>query len=342
MLSSSTRAFLFNHSPLKPAFHNPLLTKLMDTRPGSILCHSSSCSRTSSSSSASRKDCRMENGEILVTLEDWQGWGTYSQIPQMVMECVENLKAMEKELNDEMSFGGLGGKIKGNFKVQEDKKHRAAYRALTDSEKKLQFFSARQIACRLLGSKGYLCQKVVLCSQFVFSVRVRFLAPRKNAVWCLYPNKNALTKSVQDVISDRSREGFDVHRPETNRDEPLNFILIDGTWNNSAAMFRRLKERAELVWGEEDLPCISLDTLGASKMHRLRPQPSWDRTCTAAAALGLLSELCLLPEFSSHGLDKQAERLEDSLDALLEALTARRLRMGRSITRTERHKGDIC
>ena len=54
-------------------------------------------------------------------------------------------------------------KFQGYFKEQEDKKHRATYQALGDSEKKLQFFSARQIACRLLGSRGYLCQKVFVC-----------------------------------------------------------------------------------------------------------------------------------------------------------------------------------
>lgn len=43
----------------------------------------------------------------------------------------------------------------------EDKKHRAKYEVLGDSEKKLEFYSARQIACRLLGSRGYLCQKVL-------------------------------------------------------------------------------------------------------------------------------------------------------------------------------------
>lgn len=56
----------------------------------------------------------------------------------------------------------------GDFKVQEDKKHRAKYQSLGDSEKKLQFFSARQIACRLLGSRGYLCQKVYVL--FTFSL----------------------------------------------------------------------------------------------------------------------------------------------------------------------------
>lgn len=72
-----------------------------------------------------------------------------------------------------------------------------------------------------------------------------------------------------------------------------------------------------------------------------RPQPSLDRTCTAAAAIGLLSELHLLPEFSSHGFDKQAEAVEDALVVLLEALTTRRLRMGRSISRTVRHNSDF-
>lgn len=73
-----------------------------------------------------------------------------------------------------------------------------------------------------------------------------------------------------------------------------------------------------------------------------RPQPSWDRTCTAGAAIGLLSELQLLPEFSSFGFDKQAEALEDTLVILLEALTTRRVRMGRSITRKVRHMSGIC
>lgn len=119
----------------------------------------------------------------------------------------------------------------------------------------------------------------------------------------------------------------------------MNFILIDGTWSNSGAMFSRLKDRYELMWGDE-LPCIMLNT-GASLMHKLRPQPSWDRTCTAAAAIGLLDELHDLPNFVSYGLDKQAKAIEDAVEVLLEALTARRLRMGRSITRKQRHNRDI-
>jgi len=69
---------------------------------------------------------------------------------------------------------------------------------------------------------------------------------------------------------------------------------------------------------------------------KCRPQPSWDRTCTAAAAAGLLSEMQLLPQFRSIELDKQAEAIEHALTILLEALTKRRVRMGRSITRKVR------
>lgn len=58
----------------------------------------------------------------------------------------------------------------GDLKVQEDKKHRAKYQALGDSEEKLQFFSARQIACRLLGSRGYLCQKVCVLLVYIYMI----------------------------------------------------------------------------------------------------------------------------------------------------------------------------
>lgn len=338
-----------------------------------------------------------KRSEGKISLQEWQEWGTKSPVPAMVEEIVEELKLMERDTDAHMSFGGLGGKLQGDFKVQEDKKHRATYQALGDSEKKLQFFAARQIACRLLGSRGYLCQKCWLpledcmCSKItsctlwhgmrfwlymhpkdflrqnntgrllwqVFGVQAAslcifgiseqeeimwnaFKRTGKNKVWCLYPNKNAPTKSVQDCFSQESSVGSESPLTMTNEDEALNFILIDGTWNNSAAMCRRLKEQAKLVWGEEDdLSCISLST-GASAMHKLRPQPSWDRTCTAAAAISLLSELQLVPEFSAYGLEKQADAVDAALEALLEALTARRLRLGRSIRRRERHNRDIC
>lgn len=83
-------------------------------------------------------------------------------------------------------------------------------------------------------------------------------------------------------------------------------------------------------------------TITSDFRYEVRPQPSWDRTCTAAAAISLLDELQLVPQFGSFGLDKQAEAIENALEVLLEALIARRLRMGRSISRKERHNRDIC
>ncbi|XP_050248279.1 uncharacterized protein LOC126695530 [Quercus robur] len=387
--STSTRAFTFafKYSPssslafkIKTHFHiihsKPRITLFL-LRP--------------MSSSASRSPA---NGSV--TLQEWQAWGTNSPLPTMVTDIVDQMKALEIDIDAHMTFGGSGGKLQGDFKVQEDKKHRATYQALGDSEKKLQFFSARQIACRLLGSRGYLCQKcwlpfedcmcsrVMPCSLWcgmrfwlymhpkdflrqnntgkllwqVFGVEAATLClfgiteqeeimwntfkhAGKNNVWCLYPNKNATSKSVQEAFGQESSADQKCTQLMTNGDKTLNFILIDGTWSNSNAMFSRLKEQAKSIWGAEDLPCISLAT-GASAMHKLRPQPSWDRTCTAAAAIGLLSELQLLPEFTSYGLDKRAEAVEDALVALLEALTTRRLRMGRSITRKVRHSRDIC
>ncbi|KAL2474622.1 DTW domain-containing protein [Abeliophyllum distichum] len=322
------------------------------------------------------------NEEASISLQEWQGWGTASPVPTMVNEVIKDLKLLEKDIDAHMTFDGNHGKLTGDFKVQEDKKHRKKYESLGDSEKKLQFFSARQIACRLLGSRGYLCQKCWLpmedcmCSRVVpYTLRypIRFwlyMHPKdflrqnntgkllwqvfgveaatlclfgiaeheeimwnafslagRNKVWCLYPNKNAVTESIQDIIGETSSSDLHCHGKLANGDDTMHFILIDGTWSNSSAMFKRLQDRATCIW-EQELCCLSLNT-GVSLMHKLRPQPSWDRTCTAAAAIGLLYELYQLPEFSSFGLDKQAEAVGDALEVLLEALTNRRLRMGR-------------
>ncbi|XP_021827173.1 uncharacterized protein LOC110767824 [Prunus avium] len=382
------RAFTFKCSP-SLAFSTKTL---MDSKP-STLRSPFSCSTSGSRQRAARLSDAVEGA---ITLQEWQGWGTTSPLPAMVTKIVEDLKALEKDIDAQMSFGGSGGKLQGDFKVQEDKKHRKTYQALGDSEQKLQFFAARQIACRLLGSRGYLCQKCWLpledcmCSNVTQSTlwhRMRFwlyMHPKdflrqnntgkllwqvfgteaatlclfgiseheeimwnalklagKNNVWCLYPNKNAALKSVEDVFGQEPSPYLECTDTKTNEDGTLNFILIDGTWNNSVSIFSRLKDQATSVWGDADFPCISLAT-GVSAMHKLRPQPSWDRTCTAGAAIGLLSELQLLPEFSSFGFDKQAEALEDTLVILLEALTTRRVRMGRSITRKVRHMSGIC
>ncbi|KAL3848857.1 hypothetical protein ACJIZ3_010739 [Penstemon smallii] len=343
----------------------------------------------------SRRITTGDEASTSISLEEWQGWGTISPVPSMVNKVIQDLNLLEKDINAHMTFGGNHGKLTGDFKVQEDKKHRAKYASLGNSEEKIQFFSARQIACRLLGSRGYLCQKcwlplgdcmcsrVTMCSLWhrvriwlymhpkdflrqnntgkllwqVFGVHAAMLClfgiaeheemmwtefnrAGKDKVWCLYPNKNAATESVKDGIGPYLAGNQDSPSISANEDDTMHFILIDGTWSNSAAMFRRLQERAELSW-KHDLRCISLNT-GVSLMHRLRPQPSWDRTCTAAAAIGLLYELQLLPDLSSIELNKQAEAIENALEVLLEALTTRRLRMGRSISRKGRHHDDIC
>ncbi|PKA59078.1 hypothetical protein AXF42_Ash001171 [Apostasia shenzhenica] len=338
------------------------------------------------------RGARFVDGGQAVSLKEWQGWGTSSPVPLMVSQVIEDLRSLEADAGSTMSFGGLGGKLQGNFRVQEDIKNREVYRSLTDYEEKLQFYAARQVACRLLGSRGYLCQKCwiamedCMCSKLVkcplwqkirfwlymhpkeflrqnntgkllwqlfgvqaaslclFGIREHeeimwdaFRKSGKNMVWFLYPNQNVTPMSVKDIIFDNystNSEG------ETMDQKQVNFVLIDGTWSNSAAMYRRLKDGWAAAWGEKDPPCISLLSTGASVMHKLRPQPAWDRTCTAAAAASLLSELHGNPDLRSLGLDKQAEEVENALGILLEALTIRRLRMGRSITRRRRHNNN--
>lgn len=48
----------------------------------------------------------------MITLQEWQGWGTASPFPAMVAEIVEELRGLERDMDGQMSFGGLGGKIK--------------------------------------------------------------------------------------------------------------------------------------------------------------------------------------------------------------------------------------
>ncbi|XP_044503993.1 uncharacterized protein LOC123224403 isoform X2 [Mangifera indica] len=287
----------------------------MDSPPGSPLV-------ISASPSPPQEVFVQDAGDGFITLQEWRGWGSVSPFPAMVGKIVHDLKSLEKNVDAQMSFGGNGGKLQGDFKVQEDKKHRATYQALGDSEKKLQFFASRQIACRLLGSRGYLCQKCWLAMEDCMCSKVKpcnlwhgvrlwvYMHPKdflrqnntgkllwqvfgfqaatlclfgiaedeeimwnafkcagKNKVWCLYPNKNAVTESVREAFGHGCPVDLDC--TPTDEDKTLNFVLIDGTWSNSAAMFSRLKEQAKSVWGLENFPCISL-TMGASSMHKLR------------------------------------------------------------------------
>eukprot|EP01018_Ginkgo_biloba_P024090 Gb_08766 [translate_table: standard] len=111
------------------------------------------------------------------------------------------------------------------------------------------------------------------------------------------------------------------------------------TWTQLEPPMCPFEDHARAMWGEESLPCVALSHTNVSVMHRLRPQPSLDRTCTAAASIQLLSELNLIQELALHRLDQSAEALENSLGLLLDALSGRRQRMGRSIIRPQRWKG---
>jgi hypothetical protein len=46
--------------------------------------------------------------------------------------------------------------------------------------------------------------------------------------------------SVKDLKFDGLNLSCD-HPEEDVKDEPFNFVLLDGTWSNSAALYRRLK-----------------------------------------------------------------------------------------------------
>uniref|UniRef100_A0A0E0E1K1 tRNA-uridine aminocarboxypropyltransferase n=1 Tax=Oryza meridionalis TaxID=40149 RepID=A0A0E0E1K1_9ORYZ len=241
-------------------------------------------------------------GPSEVTAEEWRRWGTSSPLPAAVAAVVRELLEMEAEAGQKMRFGGVGSKIKGDFKDMEDKKHRAVYQTLADSDKKLQYFSARQIACRLLGSRGYLCQKCWLpmedcmCAKLgscnlwqgirfwlymhpkdflrqnntgkllwqVFGIQAAplclfgiqeqedimwdaFQRSGKGKVSFLYPNKSTTPMSVKDLKFDGLNLSCD-HPEEDVKDEPFNFVLLDGTWSNSAALYRRLKSIFTLTY----------------------------------------------------------------------------------------------
>lgn len=62
------------------------------------------------STSASRSPPREPvNGSI--TLQEWQAWGTTSPLPTMVTDIVDQMKALEVDIDAHMTFGGSGGKL---------------------------------------------------------------------------------------------------------------------------------------------------------------------------------------------------------------------------------------
>lgn len=322
--------------------------------------------------------------EALVRM--WQGFARTQEVPVLVKKLMENTKALEAELGEELKFGGPRGSLKGEAGKTEDRRHRAFYHTLSDSEAKLQFFAARQIACRILGSHGYLCEHCWLPNEdcmcealvkgslwqhvrlWVYMHPKDFL--RKNNtgkllwqtlgnqvqlcvcgiqlqedlmwaalqqagrdhVWCVYPAKNEHEITVSKLNAPQvGDEEADVKL------KPLHFIMIDGTWSNSRAMVSRLQERASSVWEGSGMPCLSLSPDEFSSIHGLRPQPSMEKTCTAAAAGQLLRELNQKTPFSGHDLHLTADTIDEAVDCLSDALVGRRRRVGRPVTRSRRH-----
>lgn len=52
-----------------------------------------------------------------ITLQEWQGWGAVSPLPALVQQIVEDLKALEKNFDAPMSFGGNGGRLQVLYSI---------------------------------------------------------------------------------------------------------------------------------------------------------------------------------------------------------------------------------
>eukprot|EP00250_Pteridium_aquilinum_P008498 c17994_g1_i1 orf=129-1337(+) len=319
--------------------------------------------------------------------KDWLDFGRSPQdIPPLVKKLMLEVKSLESELGEALVFGGPRGALQGRAKAAEEHRHRAFYGYLPDSEEKLQFFSARQVACRILGCRGYLCKdcwlpmmdcmckKVETMSLWpgvrlwlymhpkdylrknnsgkllwqvyggdstrlcVFGIQEQedamwdaFKHAGQGSVWYLYPEQGIPNSHVNEILVPEELTCQKISMEKCRFS--LNFILIDGTWSNSKAMISRLQSRAKATWQEQSMQSVSLSLDKLSVLHDLRPQPSLDRTCTAAAAAQLLRELDCREELGACKLGEAADALDKALKHLLEALTTRRIRVGRSVTR---------
>ena len=47
----------------------------------------------------------------IVTLQEWQSWGSESPLPSVVDRIVSDLRDLETDVDAHMSFGGHGGKL---------------------------------------------------------------------------------------------------------------------------------------------------------------------------------------------------------------------------------------
>lgn len=46
-----------------------------------------------------------------ISMQEWQGWGSLSPLPSLVMRIVQDLKSLEANTDAHMTFGGKGGKL---------------------------------------------------------------------------------------------------------------------------------------------------------------------------------------------------------------------------------------
>lgn len=53
-----------------------------------------------------------EERPTIVSLQEWQAWGTHSPMPRQVSEIVQEMIVLEKQSDSQMKSGGLGGKLK--------------------------------------------------------------------------------------------------------------------------------------------------------------------------------------------------------------------------------------
>lgn len=70
------------------------------------------CSFISSATRSAPREVQIEdNGDGFITEQEWQGWGAVSPVPSMVKQVVEDLKILEQNIDAQMNFGGIGGKL---------------------------------------------------------------------------------------------------------------------------------------------------------------------------------------------------------------------------------------
>lgn len=50
--------------------------------------------------------------QTAISLQEWQGWGTNSPVPEMVNQVIRDLKLLEKDIDTPMTFGGNRGTLK--------------------------------------------------------------------------------------------------------------------------------------------------------------------------------------------------------------------------------------